>query len=107
MREVSTTEGPETYVVAVADPPAIVCPPWCAVSEEQHRADLLKLEGFVHHMSDVRERVGQSAGSYPDGTPDPSSPPMVYVEGMTESIALDDAEQLARTILATVQGARS
>lgn len=96
----------ERFVVATTTAPRIVCPPWCVVDQAEHVADLSNQEGMVLHWSeDAPVRLGTSA--YPDGTPDPANPPQVFVSTSADGTSLDDAERLARALLAAVRQGRA
>lgn len=93
--------------IAVPDTrPVIVCPDWCTVTYEEHVRELRELEGFAIHWS-ADGLVRHSRAAFVDNTVDPEDPPRVYVDGAADGISLDDAETLARTILAAVEEARS
>ncbi len=74
---------------------------------EDHVADLPNLEGFVIHWSEETAGVRLAALAYIGGTPDPDDPPPVYAHTRSEGITAEDAERLARAILAAVEGARA
>jgi hypothetical protein len=96
------------YIVAVIDRPAIVCPPWCAVTYENHVADLPNLEGYVIHWSENNGKVRHSRAAFVDNTVDPTEPPLIFVDyHASDGISLEDAEALARAILAAVAEARA
>ena len=94
------------YIVATSEPPAIVCPAWCARSQEEHREELAGWEGMVIHRGAGADVVG-SAETFPDGTPDPEESPMIFVYGDDASgLSLDRAEALAHEILRVVREVR-
>ncbi|WP_148576074.1 hypothetical protein [Nocardioides caldifontis] len=99
----STVAG---YVVAVTEPPTIVCPEWCVIPTSEHVAELSNHEGLVIHWSeDAPIRLSRS--SYVDGTVDPTDPPLLHIDTPFEAMPLDEAEAFARRILAAVNEARS
>lgn len=105
--DVATTAGPRPVLaVPPGARPEIVCPSWCTVPFEEHFADLGNWEGFVIHWSE-RDHVRLSAETYPDGTPDLTNPPQIHLDHGDDQLGIDDAELLARAILAAVAEARS
>ncbi|MFA6298788.1 MAG: hypothetical protein WC642_06460 [Nocardioides sp.] len=87
--------------------PVIACPSWCAIPLEEHIRDLPNWEGMVLHWSAAdSEGVRHSACAYPDGTLDPTDPPLVYLPASSDACGLDDAERLALAILSAVEEAR-
>ena len=57
--------------IAIHEAPAIVCPDWCTVTQEDHVADLPNMDGFVIHWSASNGLVRHSRAAYIDNTPDP------------------------------------
>lgn len=104
----STVERNPVLAVPPGTRPEIVCPSWCSVPYESHFGDLALWEGLVIHHSAERGGVDHSRCAYPDGTPDKTEPPLVYLRHrMTDGIGLEEVEALARQILAAVEEARS
>lgn len=94
-------------MIAVRTAPPVVCPDWCTVDTEDHLADLRDWEGYVIHWSGDSTGVRHSEYAFVDGAPEPSEPPLVFVDAPVTSLGLDAAEKLARAILAAVQEARA
>lgn len=96
-----------TTIAVSTETPTIVCPSWCTTTYAEHLASLSNLEGFVIHHGALDDDVRFSRLSYVDGAIDPSDPPLLYVERNADGITLEDAEQLAQSILAAVKEARA
>ena len=96
-----------TTIAVPTDTPEIVCPFWCTSSYAEHLADLALWDGFVFHHGPERNGVGHTRCAFPDGTIAPDDPPRVYLPTICDGLPLDDAEALARQILAAVEEARS
>lgn len=94
-----------TIAVATATPP-IVCPTWCTIPYAEHVGELPNLEGYVVHWS-APGNVRHSRAAFVDNTIDPTDPPAIYVDGAADGISLEEAEDLARQILAAVEEARA
>lgn len=108
MNTSSTIESPRIIALPPTAEPTIVCPAWCVVPKQDHINDLFGHEGFVIHWSADHDEVRHSAISYPDGTPDPSESPLIFVDcHASDGISPTDAEQLAQRILQAVKEARS
>lgn len=98
---------PPVYLTASPTPPAIKCPTWCVVSQEEHLHDLKCLEGRVMHAS-ADDGVWHTSETYVDGTPDLTAPPRIRGElDLGDGLTLDEAERLALLLLAAVKEARA
>jgi hypothetical protein len=84
---------------------AVVCPPWCSVSQSTHVREL-HWEGRAVHWSDARTGEGWEVRhtSYTDADGTPTSEPRVFVT-TNEGLSLDAAEALALTLLAAYEEA--
>ncbi|MEJ7831927.1 MAG: hypothetical protein WKF79_03365 [Nocardioides sp.] len=100
-------------MIAVASPPAIVCPDWCTTPEAVHVERLADHDGEVSHDSDWVGGFSYSTVTFVDGTPVPGRPATIYVEEyrmpvrMLDGVTVDDAETFARQVLQVVEEARS
>ena len=100
----SATTFPPVLAVPPGTRPALVCPPWCVVDYDKHIAELGELEGRVIHWSAEKHSIVHSVETYPDGTV--SDPAEIHIEGQQE-MSIEEAEQFARALLASVEEARS
>ena len=96
--------------VALTDSPAVACPPWCTVTQEDHLAQLPEWEDQVIHHSDFNaDGLAWSTVTYVDGTPDETEPLHVFTDARSDlpiGVPIDEAEALAEAILAAVKEAR-
>jgi len=108
------SESPR-YVTASTTPPAITCPDWCVVPQEDHLSRLFDLEGMVSHDSANESGLYYSVETYADGTPVEKSP-LIYTDGLSrldcvdvnlDGVTPDEAEHVALQILAAVKAARA
>jgi len=112
------------YLVAQHTAPEIVCPPWCASTEERHLAALTQLEGRVYHWSEDiqipnRSGIGGSPNALtvalnqqalPDGSPDmdcAATHGEVVVVIDEVDFSLDAAAALVSTLTALIDSARN
>ncbi|HWI43274.1 MAG TPA: hypothetical protein VNS81_06610 [Nocardioides sp.] len=97
-----------TTIAVSTETPEIICPSWCTVTYAEHVADLPNQEGFVIHRSAGRDGVSHSRCAYVDNVLEPGTEPQIFVDGPSaDGISLNQAEALARRILAAVEEARA
>lgn len=102
------TSALRTGITLLGPVPDIKCPSWCTVSPAEHVIEFDRWGGCAIHQSKEIDGVSHSCSSLADNTPDPTDPPLVFLDGhYADGITLDDAEMLAHRILAAVKEARS
>lgn len=97
---------PPVLAIPPGHHPAISCPDWCTDTYEYHFGELGELEGFVIHHSAPRQWVWHSRSAYPDGTIDLGEAPTVWLEA-PQGLTIEEAEGLARNLMAAVEEARA
>ena len=103
-----TSSRGHRLVVAVASPPAIVCPPWCRITEEEHQQELPEWEGFVIHHSRLldpqRWSMSLAQTTFVDGRPAPERDGEVHLFIGDDLYVPAEALALVEAFAADVRG---